>query len=207
MKPTERRQELLDWLNSARSLSLTEIVERFAISKMTAHRDMEILEQRRLLKRIHGGVVAEDGRRVGAAVFPSAKTNEFDCLICRRPAALNLLYSITLTSGEQRHACCPHCGIAAHLAIGDNIAMAMTADYLFGRPHPAQKSFFVLGSTVAPCCMPSILSFEGEERARRFRKGFGGVVGRFSDALDYLQQELTVESERKVCPHCQEGKK
>lgn len=85
--------------------------------------------------------------------------------------------------------------------------MAMTADYLFGRPHPVQKSFFVLGSVVAPCCMPSMLTFEREDMARRFQIGFGGVVGRFNDALNYLQQELTVDPEREVCPHCKEVKK
>jgi hypothetical protein len=207
MRATQRRQEILNWLDSEKSLSLTDIVGRFSISKMTAHRDMEILERRQLLKRIHGGVVAQERDQTRGTVPAIAKAKEFDCLSCRRPASQNLLYSITLITGEQRQACCPHCGIAAHLALGDNIAMAMTADYLFGRPHPVHKSFFVLGSVVAPCCMPSMLTFEREDMARRFQIGFGGVVGRFNDALNYLQQELTVDPEREVCPHCKEVKK
>jgi len=207
MKAIQRRQEILNWLDSEKSLSLTDIVGRFSVSKMTAHRDMEILEQRQLLKRIHGGVVAQDRGQARGAVPAPVRAKEFDCLVCRRPASQNLLYSITLITGEQRQACCPHCGIAAHLTIGDNIAMAMTADFFFGRPHPVQKSFFVLGSVVAPCCMPSVLTFEAEDVARRFQKGFGGIVGRFNDALKYLQQELTVDNEREVCPHCKEGKK
>ena len=39
MKGTDRRRELLAWLNENGSLSLTEIVSRFEISKMTAHRE------------------------------------------------------------------------------------------------------------------------------------------------------------------------
>lgn len=207
MKPTQRRQELLTWLDSEKSLSLMDIVARFSISKMTAHRDMEILEQRQLLKRIHGGVVALERAQSRMVVFPMARTNQFDCLICRRPASPNLLYSLSLKNGAQHQACCPHCGIAAHLAFGDSITMAMTADYLFGRPHPVQKSFFVLGSAVAPCCLPSMLTFEREDMARRFQKGFGGVLGLFKDALDFLKQELGVDHDGQVCPHCENGKK
>ena len=60
MKGTERRKELLEWLAQEKSLSLLEIVDRFGISKMTAHRDLEALEERNALKRIHGGVISLD---------------------------------------------------------------------------------------------------------------------------------------------------
>ena len=58
MNGSERRRELLEWLGQAGFLSLAEIVTRFGVSKMTVHRDLEILEQRKALKRIHGGAAA-----------------------------------------------------------------------------------------------------------------------------------------------------
>ncbi len=204
MKPRHRYQELLAWLDSEKTLSLAEIAERFAISKMTAHRDLVVMEQRQLLKRIHGGVTVlnRESSQVASAV---SLRNQFGCMICRRPASQNLLYSMTLANGEQRQACCPHCGVAAHLSLGDGIVMAMTADYLFGHPHPVQNSYFILGSMVAPCCKPSMLTFECEEMAHRFQQGFGGVVGRFSAALDFFRRAMRVGN--GDCCHCGGGNK
>jgi hypothetical protein len=185
-------------------LSLTEIAERFAISKMTAHRDLEILEQRQLLKRIHGGVAVLH-REPSQLVSAVSQGNHFGCMICRRPASQNLLYSMTLANGEQRQACCPHCGLSAHLSLGDSIVMAMTADYLFGHPHPVQNSYFILGSMVAPCCTPSMLTFEREDMAHRFQQGFGGVMGRFNAALDFLRLAMQIGDGGNGCCHCGGG--
>ena len=200
MKGTERRKELLEWLELEKSLSLLQIVERFDISKMTAHRDLEVLERRSALKRIHGGAVAVE--KPMAATSPQANIEQGRCVICYRPASQHLLYSLTLKNGEQKVACCPHCGISAHLMLGDQVAMALTADYLTGRPHPAQGSVFVLGSAAAPCCKPSMLTFEEADMAQRFQSGFGGILGNLDDALNYLQEEMSLHREGEGCPHC-----
>ena len=55
MRSTGRRKELLSWLEVEGTLSLAEMVARFGVSKMTIHRDLDLLEQRQVLKRIHGG--------------------------------------------------------------------------------------------------------------------------------------------------------
>ncbi len=55
MKSTERRKRLLEWLEKEETLSLAEMVEYFEVSKMTIHRDLDCLEKRQALKRIHGG--------------------------------------------------------------------------------------------------------------------------------------------------------
>ena len=120
------------------------------------------------------------------------------CQICRRPVGQHLLYSLTLTNGEQRHACCPHCGVSLHLAL--------TTDFLTGRPHPVQQTVFVLGSVVVPCCLPSMLTFEDEAMARRFQTGFGGRIGRLENALDYLREAMSLHQEGEGCPHCAAAK-
>lgn len=206
MKGTERRKELLEWLERERSLSLAQIVERFKISKMTAHRDLETLEERKALKRIHGGVVTLD-RPTSLNPRSQDSTGQANCLICYRPASQHLLYSLTLDNGEQRVTCCPHCGISAHLMLGDQIKMALTADYLTGRPHPAQSSYFVLGSASVPCCRPSMLTFEDADMARRFQIGFGGILGNLESALSYLQEEMSIARDENGCPHCSAAKR
>ena len=199
MKGADRRKKLLDWLEKENNLSLAQIVERFKISKMTAHRDLELLEKRNALKRIHGGVVRLNKSTLNPEFHGS--TAQASCLICYRPTSQHLLYSLTLSNGEQRVTCCPHCGISAHLMLKDQITMALTADYLTCRPHPAQNSFYVLGSASVPCCTPSMLTFEDLDMAKRFQLGFGGILGNLETAVAFLQKEMTIQTEKDGCPH------
>ncbi len=201
MKPTERRKQLLEWLEKEGTLSLAEMVTRFEVTKMTIHRDLGLLERRQALKRIHGGAARlENGTQKGDShkQITSAQGN---CLICYRPPTQQLLYTITKNNGEQQVACCPHCGISAQLMMGDQIAMALTTDFLSGRLHAAQHSFFVLGSVVVPCCKPSILTFSEAEISERFQKGFGGTLGRFEDAIEFLRKDMSIH-DSEGCPHC-----
>lgn len=202
MKGTQRRKELIEWLEQEKSLSLLQIVERFGISKMTAHRDLDMLEGRKALRRIHGGAVTLDKQTQPAVPSSSSVSGQAACVVCYRPSSQHMLYSLTLTNGEQRVACCPHCGVSVHLMLGDQVAMALTADYLTGRPHPAQGSYFVLGSAAVPCCKPSMLTFEDADMAKRFQHGFGGTVGTLKDAINYLQEEMSLHREEEGCPHC-----
>ena len=199
MRGSDRRKELLEWLEQEKSLSLVQIVERFGISKMTAHRDLEGLEKRRALKRIHGGAVSLEKP---AAISLQGAAGQSTCVVCYQPASQHLLYSLTLKNGEHRVTCCPHCGVSAHLMLGDQVAMALTADYLTGRPHPAQRSIFLLGSAAVPCCKPSMLTFEDEEMAQRFQAGFGGTLGSLQEATNYLQEEMSLHRDEEGCPHC-----
>lgn len=203
MSGSDRRQALLAWLNEKGSLSLTEIVARFEVSKMTAHRDLDLLEKRQALKRIHGGAIAATGGKDSSPAPASAVLQLREgCSICHQPIRQHLLYSVTLVNGNQCHYCCPHCGVSAQVAEPDQMVMALATDFLTSRPHPAQQSWFVLGSEVIPCCRPSMLTFADQTMARRFQVGFGGRIGRLDDALDYLRQEMSLHREGDGCPHC-----
>ncbi len=205
MKSAERRNEILNWLEKADVLSLAEMVDYFGVSKMTIHRDLDWLEHRQALKRIHGGAT-----RLKLAPTQQQKSSfesfvQIKCLICNRPASQQLLYTITLKNGEQKVACCPHCGISAHLMLGDQVATALTADFLSGRLHSALHSYFVMECIVAYCCKPSILTFDDEEMAQRFQKGFGGTIGRFNDAMEFLKKETSLHTPDS-CPNCSSKK-
>ncbi len=203
MTSSDRREMILAQLQAAGNLQVADLAAEFQVSKMTIHRDLVLLEEKGLLKRIHGGAVpraVSPGPAGDMKSFPEGRQGE--CLICTRAPTQHLLYTLTGKHGEQRQACCPHCGISAHLLYGENIMMAFTADYLTGKLHAAQNSYFLLGSVAAPCCHPSILSFEDEQMVRRFQTGFGGTVGRLNDAIRYLREEMVLDPEKDGCPHC-----
>lgn len=206
MKGLQRRKELVSWLEEAGTLSTSEIAARFEVSKMTVHRDLDILEERRRIRRIFGGAMAlelpAEAAVDTAPPEPKGEGESDRCLICFRPATQHLLYSLTMDSGERKLACCPHCGVSAHLMFKDQVRIAITADYLTGKPHSAQHSHFLLGSAAAPCCHPSILTFENLEMAQRFQTGFGGQLGRLGDALRFLEEEMILHREGESCPHC-----
>ena len=203
MTAEERRDFILARIQENGSIQISEIAEILQVSKMTVHRDLALLEELGRLRRIHGGAVPVAGTAANEQEpksLPRSKAGE--CLICTRPPTQHLLYTLTTRSGEQHQACCPHCGISAHLFYGDQIVMALTADYLTGKLHVAQTSHFLCGSEAAPCCHPSILTFEDEQMARRFQSGFGGTLGSLNDAIRFLREEITLNPDKDGCPHC-----
>lgn len=63
MKREDRRQAIMDLLVEARAVDLDELADRFAVSKMTVHRDLDDLEQAGLLRKVRGGAMIEAGTR------------------------------------------------------------------------------------------------------------------------------------------------
>lgn len=61
VKREERRQAIMDLLVAARAVDLDDLAERFAVSKMTIHRDLDDLEQAGLLRKVRGGATIEAG--------------------------------------------------------------------------------------------------------------------------------------------------
>lgn len=63
MKRDDRRQAIMDVLATARAVSLDDLAARFAVSKMTIHRDLDDLEQAGVLRKVRGGASVEPGTR------------------------------------------------------------------------------------------------------------------------------------------------
>lgn len=63
MKRDERRQAIMDLLVEARAVDLEDLAGRFAVSRMTIHRDLDDLEAAGLLRKVRGGATIEAGTR------------------------------------------------------------------------------------------------------------------------------------------------
>ena len=57
----ERQQGIVNLLKAKRSLTVTELSQKFFIGEATIRRDLERLEKKGLLKRTYGGAVLLDG--------------------------------------------------------------------------------------------------------------------------------------------------
>ncbi|MEP0503582.1 MAG: DeoR/GlpR family DNA-binding transcription regulator [Paracoccaceae bacterium] len=61
MKRDDRQQAILDLLVSNGAVDLDDLAKRFAVSRMTVHRDLDDLEESGLVRKIRGGATIESG--------------------------------------------------------------------------------------------------------------------------------------------------
>lgn len=192
MQRQQRCRAILAFIRRNNGGSLSQLVEELGVSKMTVHRDLALLEKRGLVRRVFGAALpvgpAEEGQGDNLPAQPGGRPS---CLMCLRPTSDHLRYSITLSSGVQQFACCPHCGLAAQQMARQPVASAMVADFLSGAPHPAQRSWYLLDSAATPCCQPSVLAFADRDTAARFQNGFGGELLPYAEALAHLKRLMT----------------
>jgi DeoR/GlpR family transcriptional regulator of sugar metabolism len=62
MTVTERRQRIVEWIETEGSITVADLSRRFAVSEMTIRRDLRTLENEGLLRRVYGGAVSARGR-------------------------------------------------------------------------------------------------------------------------------------------------
>lgn len=62
MNPVERHNRIVEIVNETGKIDIPEIASRFNVSEMTARRDLNELDRQGLVRRIHGGAIANLGR-------------------------------------------------------------------------------------------------------------------------------------------------
>jgi DeoR family transcriptional regulator, aga operon transcriptional repressor len=60
MRQADRLSAILEQLASDGAVGVTDLVERLGVSAATARRDLQLLQEQRMLNRTHGGAVAHD---------------------------------------------------------------------------------------------------------------------------------------------------
>src|SRR6478735_5079397 len=61
MKREERQQLIVNLLVENKTVDLDDLATRFAVSKMTIHRDLDDLEQAGVLRKVRGGATIDAG--------------------------------------------------------------------------------------------------------------------------------------------------
>jgi len=170
--PLDREKTILELLQKRGSVSIQELAETCGVSAMTIHRDLDKLAKAGRLQKKHGGA---------ALAQPSPN----QCAMCGKPISERTAFIIQLESGEQKRACCAHCGlIIQNHAKG--VQQTLAADYLRGHILSAGQATYLLDSEMTVCCMPSALSFGSRQDAEKFQRGFGGKIANMREAVEYL---------------------
>ncbi len=181
---SDRQQQLLEWVRTRRAISIAEIQEHFAISPATAYRDARAL--------VEAGLAVKTTEGLKIPPPPGRLRPGGQCFYCGGVINDRSIFLIQLRDGNQRSACCPHCGL---LALEEpDVVSVLACDFLYGKMVNARQATFLLGSRVTLCCEPSALCFASEEDARNFQLGFGGQVCSLEPAISALQKLMRFDA-------------
>jgi DNA-binding Lrp family transcriptional regulator len=181
MIPVDRQREILNLLEEQGSVRIDALSDRFGVSAMTIHRDLDQLQMGGRLRKVRGG-----------AVPPALLASNYACCACHRPHRSRIPMVLHFADETHRHACCPHCGL---LALDQNrpaVSAALVTDFLYGRMINCRSATYVIEPQVHLCCSPTVLAFEHRDEAERFHRGFGGHVLNLVEALQFLRREMSL---------------
>lgn len=183
MKTTSpRAKQILNLLTQKGELTVAEIQQTLQISQATAYREIESLVQAGQACKVRGGLVQKE---------PSVEL----CQHCLRPASPRLRFHIEDENAARQIACCAHCGFLI-INQTQSIRQATTPDFLYGTLLNAAQAWYVLGSSIAPCCQPSVLAFQTPTDAERFAAGFGGQVCDFHTARTQISHLMRIHPQQ-----------
>ena len=183
--PAARQRQIIDLLQSHRSLTVQELVAELGVSPMTIHRDLNRLADTNQVVKTRGGVAALPARTASNTMAPML------CAMCNRVVPGRTAFIVQSQQQGLLGACCPHCGLALldRCAAEDQV---LVTDFLYGQMVSASDAVYLLGSDVSTCCRPGILAFASHADAERFQRGFGGKIMTLAQAQDYLHNKLQV---------------
>lgn len=183
----DREQKILEYLKNNGSASIQQLVEEFGVSNMTIHRDLNKLAEAGQIQKKHGG-----------AVLPMTSNKQPEesqvCAMCGKSVSQRTVFIVKLENGEEIRACCAHCGLMLQ-SRSQNVWQSLTADFLYGHMISAGQAFYLVGTDVSICCVPSILAFGSSADAEKFQKGFGGQVLSMNDTAHYLHGMMHMHSD------------
>jgi len=183
MLPIERINRIKEIVTDEQTIKISELSKILNVSEMTIHRDLKPLIADGYLFKTFGGVSLTNDQ--------SDKQNNADqCVICSRTVHSKLGYRIILPNQKIEMACCAHCGLLREYQLNDEKTQSICQDFLRQTTLSAKNAWFVFDTSLdIGCCQPQVLTFEKEDHAKNFIKGFNGSIKSFKEALNLIQNQ------------------
>jgi endonuclease/exonuclease/phosphatase family metal-dependent hydrolase len=182
----DRENQILEYLKSHGSASILQLAKMFGVSNMTIHRDLHKLAEAGKIIKKHGG-----------ATLPKSDSRMQDesssCAMCGKSVSQRTVFIVKLDNGEELRACCAHCGLMLQ-SRSQNAWQSLTADYLYGHMISAGQAFYLIGSELNICCVPSVLAFGSKMDAEKFQNGFGGQLFNMDETIKHLSGMMHMHS-------------
>lgn len=184
MLPIERQKRIQELILQKQNMKISELSNLLNVSEMTIHRDIKPLIDQGIVIKTFGGITVANEKK------PKVVSDE-ECIYCGRITNKRLAYRIFLSNNRTEVTCCAHCGLLRHHQLGDDAVQAICHDFLKHTTISAPLAWYVMDTSIEiGCCQPQVLSFEMEEHAKKFTKGFGGSVYNFQDATNVLLKKM-----------------
>ena len=122
MIPAQREAQILDLLQEQGSVTVEELSSRFAVSEMTARRDLDRLEEKGLAERRHGGAMLP-GHLIGEETYAAKAATHVEEKRRIAVAAVEFVHdrdTLILDSGTTTHELLPALGRRHGLSIATN---------------------------------------------------------------------------------------
>jgi nitrous oxide reductase accessory protein NosL len=119
-----------------------------------------------------------------AAMAISASAQE-KCPLCgmNLEGNQNTAFVVEKATGETVTYCCPHCGLWVVAKEADTVKSAKARDFIGGEWVNAKDAVYLFNSKAVPACSPSWIAFAKKKEAEMFRKGFGGTIYSYEEAI------------------------
>ncbi|MGM8214662.1 DeoR family transcriptional regulator [Bacillaceae bacterium W0354] len=187
MLPSERQKRIKELIIEHHHLRISDLSKELNVSEMTIHRDLKPLINEGLVEKTFGGISLIRHEQ------PNMKLSK-QCILCQRQVNERLAYRIILTNHQIEVACCAHCGLLRTQQLGHSVVQAICPDFFRQTTISASSAWYVMDTSIqVGCCQPQVLTFEWNDHANKFVKGFGGNVYSHREAIDVINQKMSNE--------------
>jgi len=178
MLPVERQEYIKSMITERENIKISELSKLLNVSEMTIHRDIKPIIEEGLIVKSFGGI---------SLVKRKVEEKEQRCIYCRKQIQERMAFQLMCLHDRMEIACCAHCGLLRFKQLGSDVKQVICYDFFRQTTINATMAWFVIGSSVdLGCCQPQVITFEREDHAKGFVKGFSGNVYTFSQAVEKI---------------------
>lgn len=193
MLPAERQGKIRKWVQTEKTLGISEMSAYFQVSEMTIYRDIKPLIVEGFVSKTSGGISL-------AAHNEPQSPQQNKCVYCHKTIHSRMVYHLIRTNETVETACCAHCGLLRHRQLGDEVSHSICHDFLTDTTTSAASVWYVLDTSLnLGCCQPQVITIENRDHAEKFTSGFGGTVYGFRDAMETVYHEMHGDPDPACC--------